>query len=990
MKNREKFWDETMGKLDERLIDRASEELKNEDDSEDEYYGARVEKIPVSSKRAIPFAPIIASAAAVCLIVGGVFLVRNMPIGVAKPSEGSETTISDGIVITTAPDITLESTTAAVTEAEDKGEIVGQVIWGSASEEEMNLELYEYYFFGEWEIKDVGEVFSLNYYEDFISSKCDFIGFDETDTEVRLYFSALDKKYNCIISKSNTNIMYMYSTDSGSQDNNIYQSDLIYTCYRISAGTEEEKNFIDSAAAESVTLGYFGRVKLLQYLTSMETVGRNYGESALYALTSKPLYNEETGYYKSEFVRNKTDKNRFFMLYTRDKENLLITVPYSPLYGGEALNMSIDISLENGEWVITDVRGNDKRIYSIVGESDEVISAEKIQEIADHTGSFDFGLLERSFYGYWDIAQNNTGLSDKLEITYNSDFFIRGYVRPSCFYEDENCYYLLYMGGGMGQLLLIDKSNPDIMYSYTDIEMMDIPRDSGAVYIRNKGVDNALALQEGEAVSFLGLMKFIDDYGFDLSAEDSFTDDEGYTWIHGEAAWGEGYGDIYLNELNDNMVVFSKRYYREDLVQEAIAKREHSILYDKSVYQYYRITAEKQNGEYTTVSRERYAEELLKDREKMSTKWLTLADEDTEKVNALLTEEGYGELSATAIVTDFYTDLSGHYYALREMGNNMAQSLDYCELYYYSGEGNGYRLLGDGMCGNCKAYISGDRLFLFGVYRDKGDGENGWPAFLKVYRDGEMIFSEEFGRTTPLMVTSIEIGDFIVFSYPFDMESADGEKIVSNRNILVNRYDSNVNYVTVDDIAVDIADGVYNFKPDYDKEERKYKGFTIKLDGEEYCYRTDSESLEDCLYELEWLYNDIYNGLCCGFNEGTGYITVNGEIYTELMDFKSHEELSDYLGRVFTEEAVQGITSEFCSGFYFYEGKGYIDINGSESSKRRVKLSVKSVDGNEAIVNIVILSDSENDRESPTISTAEVEAVKTEKGWRLKGYIINR
>ena len=560
MKNREKFWDETMGKLDERLIDRASEELKNEDDSEDEYYGARVEKIPVSSKRAIPFAPIIASAAAVCLIVGGVFLVRNMPIGVAKPSEGSETTISDGIVITTAPDITLESTTAAVTEAEDKGEIVGQVIWGSASEEEMNLELYEYYFFGEWEIKDVGEVFSLNYYEDFISSKCDSIGFDETDTEVRLYFSALDKKYNCIISKSNTNIMYMYSTDSGSQDNNIYQSDLIYTCYRISAGTEEEKNFIDSAAAESVTLGYFGRVKLLQYLTSMETVGRNYGESALYALTSKPLYNEETGYYKSEFVRNKTDKNRFFMLYTRDKENLLITVPYSPLYGGEALNMSIDISLENGEWVITDVRGNDKRIYSIVGESDEVISAEKIQEIADHTGSFDFGLLERSFYGYWDIAQNNTGLSDKLEITYNSDFFIRGYVRPSCFYEDENCYYLLYMGGGMGQLLLIDKSNPDIMYSYTDIEMMDIPRDSGAVYIRNKGVDNALALQEGEAVSFLGLMKFIDDYGFDLSAEDSFTDDEGYTWIHGEAAWGEGYGDIYLNELNDNMVVFSKRY----------------------------------------------------------------------------------------------------------------------------------------------------------------------------------------------------------------------------------------------------------------------------------------------------------------------------------------------------------------------------------------------------------------------------------------------
>ena len=104
-------------------------------------------------------------------------------------------------------------------------------------------------------------------------------------------------------------------------------------------------------------------------------------------------------------------------------------------------------------------------------------------------------------------------------------------------------------------------------------------------------------------------------------------------------------------------------------------------------------------------------------------------------------------------------------------------------------------------------------------------------------------FSVEEGQSCEVFVTVKKAGGTL----DLKIESADGEKIVSNRNILVNRYDSNVNYATVDDIAVDIADGVYNFKPDYDKEERKYKGFTIKLDGEEYTIT----SVKDILAVVE-------------------------------------------------------------------------------------------------------------------------------------------
>ena len=991
MKNREKFWDDTMEKLDERLINKAAEELKNEDLSEDEYYGARVEKIPVSRKSVFPVAPVVAAAAAVCLIVGGVFAVRNLPIGTGKPSEGSETGISDDLTITTAPVTTTVVSKEETTAAEDKGEIVGQVQWGSDSEEEMRLDLYEYYFFGEWQEKESEETFKLNYYEDFITSECSFIGFNETDTEVSLYFSTFEKKYTCIISKSNTNIMYIYGTDVSSDDDNIYESDLLYTCYRLSAGNDEEKDIINSSKEESVGLGYFGKIKLLQYLASLETVSRNYGESALYALTSKTLYNEETGYYKSEFAKNKTDKKCYFCVFTWSDESIAIEIPYSPIYGGETVNMFIYTELKDGEWVITDVRGNDKRVYTIVGESDEVISAEKIQEIANQTGSFDFGLLERSFYGHWDIAQAGNGSEEKMKITYNSDFFIRGYVYPSCFYEDENCYYLLYMGGGMGQLLLIDKSNPDIMYSYTDLEFMDTPKNSGAVYIRNEFVELNLDITNGCALSLLGLMKFKNDYGLDLSAEDSFTDEDGYTWVHGEATWGEGYGDIYLNEITDNSVVFSKRYYRNDLVQEAAVEEEHHIPSDMSVYQYFRITAEKQNGEYAIVSREKYAEEMLKDREKMSTKWLTLADEQTEQINNMIEEENLGDLSSTVIATSFYTDLSGCYYALREMGNNMGQVLQYSELYYYNGNGNGYELIEDGMCGNCKAYIAGDRLFLYGCYRDDESEEFYDPVFLNVYRDGEKIFSEEFGRSSPLIMPSREIGDFIVFSYDYDMKSDDGERMTNSRNILVNKYDVNINYVIVDDIAIDKMDRVEYFKADYDTEKREFKSLTLNLDGEEYSYKVDSDSLEDCLYELQWLYNDIYNSFYCGFKKGSDsvYIYVNNHVYNELKNFKSRDELTAYLGRVFTEEAVEKLLKESGINLYSTGEKAYIfgNADGKGREKRRVRLSVQSVDGNEAVVNIGILSDSENDQELPTLGTAK--AVKTEQGWRLTDYIIH-
>lgn len=971
MKNREEFWDKTLEGLDEGLINETAEIIGGKNDIPEDYMGARVETLSPSSKR-FSAAPLLIAAAAVLIITGGIFALRGLPIDTEK--NPSLTDVSE-----TEPPVTEE----IIDDNDPLGEAVCPIDWGGDLEEKMNLGLYEDYFFGKWSESESSDVLTLDYSEDMLTNTCDLVRIVETEESVNLWYLDYDLTYLYRISKSDTDTMKVYSVNTAyREDDTVYESDLRNNYTRVVRGGGEEEKSIFTDLANGKRLGYFGRVKLLQYMGEKEEKKRNYGDSAFYELTSKLIVDEETkSYYRSDFIRNKTGKDCFFRLGYSDEENLSLVVPYVPVLGGEAVNMVIYVTLSEGEWVIEKITDTEGKPYSIVKPSKDVLTADKINEINGNI-THDFEIFETSFLGVWYRPDN---FGEDIWLTYYEDFFVWGFDHPQGFWQDEESFYMTSVAGGLDQLYVIDKANPDIMYYYMDIESaVPLNRDNYyEVYIRNEFKDINTDFIVGGTIGRIGLYKLRQDYGLNIFDGTEIYDEEGNKWIYGEAIWGAGRGEMYLNSYPDeNGITITKRFYREDTAPDYEAT-------DKAgdvVYSYVTLTLTRQGDSYAVVSTE-FCNADIYNKEKVPSDLFAVSEEYTEKLNESIKETwpdvDESELSRTMTAAERYSDKDGRYYVYRGIGNNMAQNLEYGELFYYNG--GRYELLEGDMGGIACVEISGDRLYVMGQKLEENNGVGDSDIFLKVYRNGKQIHSEILGKGSLFMSYSHTAGDYIVFTYDYNPENPTGtvwtNTQINSRYYIFNKYDNRFNYRIIENEAINSEiNRIDNFSTEYDNTLKRYTGFTMTENGERVIYDEEDTSLKNALLPLGDVCGIVADNFLNGFTPGEKSITVNGIKYSEVKDFESREELLEIIEKAYTEEAAAEIL--YNGGIDFYEDMGTLYCyrkSGISDTKMKVDLSIVSVSGNSAVLSAKITDRSTGEE----IGTYEVKSEKTAEGWRL-------
>ncbi len=972
MKNREEFWDKTLEGLDENLINETAEIIGEKSDISEDYMGAKVEIVSAGRKR-FSAAPLLIAAAAVLVITGGIFAFKALPINTEE--NPSLTDVSE-----TEPPVTEE----IIEDNDPYGEAVCPIDWGGDLEEKMNLGLYEDYFFGKWSESESSDVLTLDYSEDMLTNTCELVRIVETEESVNLWYLDYNLTYLYRISKSDTDTMKVYSVNTGHRDDDtVYAGDLRNTYTRVVRGGGEEEKSIFTDLANGKRLGYFGRVKLLQYMSETEEKKRNYGDSAFYELTSKLIVDEETkSYYRSDFIRNKTGKDCFFRLGYSDEENLSLVVPYVPVLGGETVNMVIYVTLSEGEWVIKRITDTEGKHYSIVKPSKDVLTAEKVEEIHNNV-DYDFETFDISFLGVWYRPDN---FGEDIWLTYYEDIFFRGYENLHGFWQDEESFYMLSTAGGLGQLYVIDKANPDIIYYYMDIESAaPLYRDNYfEMYIRNEFKDINTDFIVGGTIGLIGSYKLMQDYGFNVYDGSEIYDGEGNKWIYGEAVWGAGTGEIYLNSYPDeNGITITKRFYREDTAPDYEAT-------DKAgdvVYSYVTLTLTRQSDYSYVVTSADFCNADIYDREKVPSDLFTKSDENTEKLNESIKntwpDADESMLSRNRAEIEQYSDKDGRYYVYRRIGNNMAQTLEYGEVLYFNG--GRYELLEGNMRGNACVEISGDRLYVMGQKLEENAGIGDSDIFLKVYRDGKQIHSEILGKGSLFMSSSHTAGDYIIFCYDYDTENTTGSITsthqVNSRYYIFNKYDNRFNYRIIENEAIDSE--IYridNFSTEYDKTLKRHTGFTMTENGERIIYDEEDTSLKNALLPLGDICGILADNFLNGFTLGEKKIIVNGMVYSEVRDFENHEELLSLIEKAYTEEAAAEILYNSGIGFFEEGGILYCCNNAAESgNKMDVDFSIKSVNDNSAVLSAKITDRSTGEE----IAAYEVAAEKTDKGWRV-------
>ena len=200
-----------------------------------------------------------------------------------------------------------------------------------------------------------------------------------------------------------------------------------------------------------------------------------------------------------------------------------------------------------------------------------------LNRIDDPFGDHAFEILENAFYGEWEIAEKHEPYEEKLSLTYSKDAFYHGMIVVSGICETDEIYAIMFSNGGAGGALVIEKSNPDVMYwtdaypisadGYTISVGDNIP----GTYINRKA--EVPGLKSGE-LSELGKKKLFNIYG--KKFEDSFNEllekdkSEGI-YFDGRTVyptWKDifrfGEATPYLGTLTDDEVRIFMPYYYED------------------------------------------------------------------------------------------------------------------------------------------------------------------------------------------------------------------------------------------------------------------------------------------------------------------------------------------------------------------------------------------------------------------------------------------
>lgn len=934
MKRDEKFWDEALEGLDEKYINEAAEKLAENDIIKAQQKPPLIVKIPQKKSRMGTILGICAGmAAAVCFVAIGVIFAGRQGV-VIEPSLTAVTELTEA----TLPENIkpkLEGSTDTF-----------EAVYFSSTDEEMDLDIYENRFFGQWTEISTGERLTLSYKTDCIAPGDYFLGFTEANGGV--YMKNLkDGNYSryYYISDEEPDLMYCYSDESDVIEYGSYTS--VYA---------RTGSLINERKLDTGELGALGVIKLVQETEKSETVAHDQNAGSIRNAITKQFTLSDGQTYTNCY--GNTDL--YFELVSLENDKLSFRCNYKST--GDEKIVPVTVNMENiqGEF----------QIVSALADEEEITLSEM-----DKNGSMlpkalfsgniemDFDIFEEHFYGEW-TGVSDSGVEYELPLTYHKDCFgdpFNWSMYCTGFYSDEQGYYMMGINGGEGQCWYIPAYEPNRMYRYTDIGGPVKCADYSFCYERTAPVTSydRDVLSTTAEISSLGLKRLEQLTGFVVPKEVYEVTIDGEEWTR-DSNLSLGLGNVYLNQrVTDDKVVLTRRYF----LKETYNENDYSAVPEM---QYITLTMEKKDDKWQLSSAEKYRSNITS----FNTDAYTEAEKACEKINGESGSNG-AEVCTVEQNIRYFTTTDGFYYAVREIKPGMAEEPSYTEVYYFNG--TDYTAIGTEYTQeNCSIgklldlQFAGESLYI----HTSNDGVN------YVYRcvDGKM--------------------ELLIMQDGGDMDiSFIGDKY------MIYRTD---NTYMVYDIAYTCR-MLFDFDTENNVIDDDGMGFTAIVNGETLHIRANVKemTLEEQLKLLDinahyiWIYTQIespvvdYNSNNLLYNDGAVV-----KLYpVSQEDFRDYNTVYSLISSVYTESCTEKILSEeLPTGMVFYDGKTYCNggARGSNLSVGRVEYKLKSQGESTAELEYTVYGfDPETSEQTDEIlETYTITAVNTENGWRLDKYYL--
>ncbi len=623
----EKKWEEALEKIDEKYIDKAIEEMASH--SEESKIAA--EKSFNKSIRIAKIAGGIAASVAVIAGVGVIMNTNGITIGELwemRPSEVTTTT-------TTIPNIS-ETTTTPVTDNTTTPPV------SDTEETDVPDDTPETILMGKSFITQNGYEYSFSY------------EYTQTGGETRGIMSKLRMEV-VDLKNDNEHICDDDITDLSIVGDNIeiYNEENTYNCVELQVFEMSDYDLVHINIPHKIE-------------------GQSYGadnQSVFLIMTEN-----DDGTYSFKDVKG-PDGNDFECypnsVYKLKDEDVIL------IYDGYISKNAYKVDIENlrfTEYQLSDIDSDEANIVDIIADL-EPLSAEE-----------EFSIYENRFYGKWELAYTglsnryaNDGMEDR-NFSYYGDTSTESwgsYERG--FYEDETGWYMTGLNGGIGNAHFIPKNDPDTMYFYQ--EMPCQKNQYYCIFTRNENETEYDTDINAGSLNNIGLRKLQHITGCDLSSiitteNGTLKLDDGSEWTTATNLY-YGTGKTYLNEITENRIRISQRYFTTD-VSLYDPFSDTNVPYPEM--QYVTFTIDKVDGQWKLTAADRY-DRTLETHDGMPTEFTESCFAEAEKIR---NEHGITDLEAV-IAVEYFTDSTGRYYALRNIGINQALNFSYAELYYFNG-----------------------------------------------------------------------------------------------------------------------------------------------------------------------------------------------------------------------------------------------------------------------------------------------------------------
>ena len=618
------------------------------------------------------------------------------------------------------------------------------------------------------------------------------------------------------------------------------------------------------------------------------------------------------------------------------------------IYDGYSSKTAYEIDVENLKFIECELSEID---------SDETNLGELLANLEPLSQEEQFSIYENYFYGEWTLAY--TGVSDRYgnsskdsrSFSYYGDSSFESWSSyERGFDEDETGWYMSGLNGGVGNAHFIPKDNPNIMYFYEEVPCQK--NQYNYIFVREEPeAEYDFSIKPG-SLNSIGLRKLQNITGCDLSVTDA---EDGVIRLDDGSSWATvsnlyyGTGKTYLNEISESRIRISQRYFNEE------EKLHDPFLDEYPPYpemQYLTFTIDKVDGEWQLTATDRY-DPCLETHEGMPTEFTDRCFAEVEKFRI---EDDVPDLEAV-IAVEYFTDSTGHYYALRYIGINQALNFSYAELYYFNGVE--YELL---MARDAYVHVAfmNDIIYIT------------WPNY-----ELDEQYIEYYSKTSVMGLNGngfaikgtglsgfVTMENCIVYSCLID-----GEDI----KYVINGDRHNPKFTKLKDIT-------------YSEDNTGFRAETE--DGEKFSYSDVSGALSDQLWLLNSRMESLYNMLWGGdiHVDTTDTIMVDGEEYGYV---SSYSHLHNYFEETAGLELIDKLLNNCPAKLYWHDGKYYAPAMTGYTPKYSTSYKIVNEGQDTAEVEYIVYQDRSRSANAmytgPFTYTAYL--TRTDYGWRFDNIV---